>query len=161
MLDHSELANLYRQARGEKLSGKELKTAMAAMDADGSGKIEFFEFEAWSVSRPHLRAFHSSRFAVNRVGGEAVTCNVKFDAAAIYRWRSNGGDLEARRELALTIFTDEVPLLLVAPSNATKQAVSMPSCPVVVSTAFSPLLAVAQLLPALFQRPETTALNSQ
>ena len=48
-LDSSELATLYKQARGEKLSGRELKTAMACMDADKSGTIEFSEFEAWSV----------------------------------------------------------------------------------------------------------------
>jgi Ca2+-binding EF-hand superfamily protein len=48
-LDRSELATLYKQARGEKLSGRQLKTAMAVMDADKSGTIEFSEFEAWSV----------------------------------------------------------------------------------------------------------------
>lgn len=50
VLDSSELATLYRQARAEKLSGKQLKAAMVAMDADNSGTIEFSEFEAWSVS---------------------------------------------------------------------------------------------------------------
>jgi len=39
------------------------------------------------------------------------------------RWRSNGGDLEAQRELAMTIFTDEVQLLLVAPSIPIKEKV--------------------------------------
>mgnify|MGYP003339300709 CR=1 FL=1 len=48
-LDRSELAALYKQARGEKLSGRQLKIAMAVMDADKSGTIEFSEFEAWSV----------------------------------------------------------------------------------------------------------------
>ena len=46
-MDRAELATLYRQARGEKLSGRQLKTAMATMDADGSGDIEFKEFQAW------------------------------------------------------------------------------------------------------------------
>ena len=39
------------------------------------------------------------------------------------RWRANGGDLEARRELAVTIITDEVQLLLVAPSVLIKEKV--------------------------------------
>ena len=46
-LDASQLATLYRTARDEQLSKKELKAAMAAMDTDGSGAIEFAEFEAW------------------------------------------------------------------------------------------------------------------
>jgi hypothetical protein len=40
------------------------------------------------------------------------------------RWRSNGGDLEAQRELAVTIITDEVQLLLVARSGSIKEKVS-------------------------------------
>ena len=46
-LDREELAALYKEARGEKLSKKQLKTAMAEMDTDGSGSIDFAEFEGW------------------------------------------------------------------------------------------------------------------
>ena len=46
-LDVNELATLYRTARDEKLSKKELKAAMVEMDSDGSGTIEFAEFEQW------------------------------------------------------------------------------------------------------------------
>ena len=56
VLDRAELATLYRQARGEKLSGRQLKTAMATMDADGSGDIEFKEFQAWCEQLAHTLA---------------------------------------------------------------------------------------------------------
>ena len=64
-LDGAELAELYRRARGEKLSKAMLGEAMAQMDTGGDGKINFGEFEVW--------------------------------------WGSNGGDLEAQRERALTV----------------------------------------------------------
>jgi hypothetical protein len=46
-LDLIELAELYRMARGEKLSNKALKEAMAQMDKDRSGTVGFDEFDTW------------------------------------------------------------------------------------------------------------------
>ena len=45
-------------------------------------------------------------------------------AGCACRWRSNGGDLEAKRDLAFTIFVGDVQLLLVAPSITAKEHVS-------------------------------------
>lgn len=56
-------------------AGRGLNIALATMDVDQSGMVEFGEFEAW--------------------------------------WRSNGGDLQAQRDLAFTIFAGNVQLLLV------------------------------------------------
>ena len=46
-LDLIELAELYHMARGEKLSNKALKEAMAQMDKDRSGTVGFDEFDTW------------------------------------------------------------------------------------------------------------------
>ena len=46
-LDISELELLYKKARGESLSKKELKNAMAQMDTDGDNQVQFDEFERW------------------------------------------------------------------------------------------------------------------
>ena len=106
-LDATELATLYRTARDEKLSKKELAAAMVCdalsllshmyphtqlrrprgeqeeMDADGSGSVDFAEFEAW--------------------------------------WRSTGGDLEKQQEQAFTVVAGDAQLLLVAPSVEAKR----------------------------------------
>ena len=44
-LDADEFVTLYKKARGEKIKGAALKEAMRQMDADGSGLIEFEEFD--------------------------------------------------------------------------------------------------------------------
>eukprot|EP01046_Picozoa_sp_COSAG06_P047638 COSAG06_NODE_6965_length_2671_cov_1.977649_5_plen_109_part_00 len=49
-------------------------------------------------------------------------------AGCACRWRSNGGDLEAKRDLAFTIFVGDVQLLLVAPSITAKEHVSTRCC---------------------------------
>ena len=82
-LDAEELVQLYQSARGEKLKKKDLKAAMAEMDTDGGGTIDFAEFEMW--------------------------------------WSNNGGDLEFKRPLAITIMADDVQLLVVAKDQADKQ----------------------------------------
>ena len=46
-LDADEIATVYREARGETLKSKALATAMAEMDTDGGGAVEFHEFEKW------------------------------------------------------------------------------------------------------------------
>ena len=46
-IDVEELQELYKRARGEKLKGSMLKDAMAQMDTDKSGTIDFSEFEGW------------------------------------------------------------------------------------------------------------------
>ena len=46
-LDGGEVAALYRQARGESLSKRQLAAAMDVMDTDGSGAVDFAEFESW------------------------------------------------------------------------------------------------------------------
>ena len=48
-LDADEFVTLYKKARGEKIKGAALKEAMRQMDADGSGLIEFEEFDGDSI----------------------------------------------------------------------------------------------------------------
>eukprot|EP01046_Picozoa_sp_COSAG06_P053354 COSAG06_NODE_9203_length_1959_cov_6.024781_2_plen_179_part_00 len=161
VLDRAELATLYRQARGEKLSGRQLKAAMAAMDADGSGDIEFKEFQAWCEQLAHtlapdlagcvhgcllasgrsipwlarwiLFAWFSTNCAI-RIGGVSASDSFSTHgwpfcvSGCACRWRSNGGDLEAKRDLAFTIFVGDVQLLLVAPTVTAKEHVSTHCC---------------------------------
>lgn len=47
MLDSSQLSTLYLRARGEPLSGKQLKAAMKVMDPDGRGAINCTDFARW------------------------------------------------------------------------------------------------------------------
>eukprot|EP01045_Picozoa_sp_COSAG04_P008177 COSAG04_NODE_447_length_14267_cov_17.958569_14_plen_597_part_00 len=46
-LDQEEVAALYKKARGEDLSKKDLKKAMKEMDSDNSGEVDVEEFGAW------------------------------------------------------------------------------------------------------------------
>ena len=46
-LDMGEVAQLYRRARGQKLTKPELKAATEEMDANGDNQITFDEFEPW------------------------------------------------------------------------------------------------------------------
>ena len=46
-LDMGEVAQLYRRARGQKLTKPELKVATEEMDANGDNQITFDEFEPW------------------------------------------------------------------------------------------------------------------
>ena len=46
-LDADEIATVYREARGETLKGRSLALAMAEMDTDGGGAVEFQEFAKW------------------------------------------------------------------------------------------------------------------
>ena len=46
MLEKDEIAALVARL-GQKLSPKELLAAMAAMDDDGSGEVDFDEFYSW------------------------------------------------------------------------------------------------------------------
>eukprot|EP01043_Picozoa_sp_COSAG02_P039313 COSAG02_NODE_3095_length_7381_cov_3.337682_1_plen_1163_part_10 len=46
-LSEDEVANLYYMARGENLSTKQLRDAIASMDSDRSGSVDFAEFERW------------------------------------------------------------------------------------------------------------------
>ena len=54
-LDSDELADLYRQATGEKLGKSRLKQAMHEMDGDGNGKINFYEFEVLKLMKSVLK----------------------------------------------------------------------------------------------------------
>eukprot|EP01051_Picozoa_sp_SAG22_P022792 SAG22_NODE_5607_length_985_cov_1.296840_2_plen_86_part_00 len=45
-LDQAEVTKLCKQM-GKKLNKKGLEAAMKEMDADGSGEVEFEEFDAW------------------------------------------------------------------------------------------------------------------
>ena len=49
LLDRSEVKHLAIMM-GQKLNSKELDMAMAEMDEDGSGEVDFDEFFAWWVS---------------------------------------------------------------------------------------------------------------
>ena len=42
-----QVAELYKKARGTKLSKAKLRAAMAEMDADGNGEVELSEFQEW------------------------------------------------------------------------------------------------------------------
>ena len=42
-----QVAELYKKARGTKLSKAKLQAAMAEMDADGNGEVELSEFQEW------------------------------------------------------------------------------------------------------------------
>ena len=42
-----QVAELYKKARGTKLSKPKLRAAMAEMDADGNGEVELSEFQEW------------------------------------------------------------------------------------------------------------------
>ena len=46
-LDQKEVAGVLRTLTGEAPSGQALEAAMTAMDADGSGEVDFDEFSAW------------------------------------------------------------------------------------------------------------------
>eukprot|EP01043_Picozoa_sp_COSAG02_P012742 COSAG02_NODE_498_length_21087_cov_33.272394_10_plen_102_part_00 len=85
-LDSSELATLYKQARGEKLSARQLKAAMACMDADKSGTIEFSEFEAWSV----LTAVVHSAVCFGRIPNDRETSSYGCMAQVALKWRRSG-----------------------------------------------------------------------
>jgi hypothetical protein len=84
-LDASQLATLYRTAREEQLSKKDLKAALAAMDTDGSGAIEFAEFEAWWRSTGgELEKLREHAFTV--VAGDAQMLLVAPDVATKNLW---------------------------------------------------------------------------
>ena len=84
-LDQDELAELYLQARGEKLKGKLLKSAMRTMDIDGDGSISFDEFERWW--RAHggdLELFRPLAITVH--AGDLQLLLVAKDAETKRRW---------------------------------------------------------------------------
>jgi len=70
-LDASEVAQLYRKARGQKLGKSDLKAAMAQMDSDGDGRVDFAEFARWwSTNGGDLEAQRSR--ALTLVCGDAA-----------------------------------------------------------------------------------------
>ena len=84
-VDAEEVAELYQKARGEKLKSKDLKKAMAEMDTDQSGTVEFDEFETWwsasvsgapEVSVLAYKAFHCCIGKVVSALGHTVTIDV-------------------------------------------------------------------------------------
>ena len=86
-LDSSELATLYKRARGEKLSKKRLAEAMAVMDRDGSGRVELQEFEAWWSENGGDLEKHRGR-AITILAGELQLLAVASDAETKRRWVS-------------------------------------------------------------------------
>ena len=72
-LDASEVAQLYMQARGEKLGKAQLQAAMAEMDTDRSGVVELPEFERWwSVNGGDLEQHRANAFTFVFAGGLEV-----------------------------------------------------------------------------------------
>ena len=67
-LDPSEVALLYKKARGESLTKKELKTAMTQMDTDGDNQVQFEEFERWWRDNGGDLAKHTERAMTIQAG---------------------------------------------------------------------------------------------
>lgn len=67
-LDASELELLYKKARGESLTKKELKNAMAQMDTDGDNQVQFDEFERWWRDNGGDLAKHTERALTIQAG---------------------------------------------------------------------------------------------
>lgn len=75
----------YRQARGKKLSKKDLKTAMAAMDSDGDGTVSFSEFEHWwTANGGGLEAYRDRALTIG--AGDAHLLLVAPDLVTKARW---------------------------------------------------------------------------
>ena len=75
VLNVTEVAALYKQARGEKMSKKAQSAAMSAMDLDGSGAVERAEFEQWWAENAasDLEAVSERAIAVEVGDGEDAT----------------------------------------------------------------------------------------
>lgn len=84
-IDEQELAELYQQARGEKLSKKQLKAAMAAMDQDGGGTVDFEEFDAWWRANGGDLEKHKE-LALTVVAGDVTLLLVAHDIEAKMMW---------------------------------------------------------------------------
>ena len=67
-LDPAEVAVLYKKARGEALTKKGLKEAMAQMDTDGDNQVEFAEFERWWKDNGGDLAKHTERAMTIQAG---------------------------------------------------------------------------------------------
>ena len=115
-------AALCAVCRGERLKLKDLAAAMAAMDTDESGRIELEEFQQWwadngeSANKPYMYSTlppraNNAEEACSSIDVASLCC------VAFY----SGGDLEKRRQCALTVQAGDVQLLLVAKDAETKQ----------------------------------------
>ena len=60
-LDATEVAALYKKARGEKLSKGNLSAAMREMDSDGNGQVSMDEFKSWWLDNGGDLEQHRSR----------------------------------------------------------------------------------------------------
>ena len=97
-LDGGEVAALYRQARGESLSKRQLAAAMDVMDTDGSGAVDFAEFESWWHEHGgDLEKYRELAFTLV-IGAGVQLLVVAPDEAAKQRWVSGLGALLQQRQ---------------------------------------------------------------
>ena len=115
-IDAHELAELYKQARGEKLKSKVVSKAMADMGSNGSGKCDLKEFERWWSAN----GTHGPILSILLGAMSDIFARFELIHSVLFA----GGDLEKHRDCALTVTCGgvsrgETVLLLVAPDAAT------------------------------------------
>jgi Ca2+-binding EF-hand superfamily protein len=85
-LDSTEIAALYKKARGERLVGKKLKEAMKVMDSDGNDQVSLTEFEEWWANNGGDLEQHRSRAMTFVCGSGIELLVVAPDTATKRRW---------------------------------------------------------------------------
>ncbi len=98
---------------------KSAKEWFALIDADGSGAIDEQEFaELYKKARGEKLKKKDLKVAMAEMDTDG-SGEIELDEFESW-WAQNGGDLEVKRHLALTVYAGEVELLLVAPDALTK-----------------------------------------
>ena len=109
-LDSTEVAALYKKARGERLAGKKLKEAMTAMDSDGNNQVSLPEFEAWWASNGGDLEQHRARAMTFVCVGGIELLVVAPDSSTKRRWLKACSRLGLLEQVNKAVLQDTVPM---------------------------------------------------
>ena len=120
LLDRKEVAQLYKKARGQKLSKSDLTAAMEEMDDDNSGEVDLSEFESWwSRNGGDLESQRSKAFTLVFQGGLELILVAPNEATKDAWVSACDGMLASLRRAATAAASDPEPEPKPEPAAAT------------------------------------------